>query len=59
LIEITVRSINTKKDLFPDLLNAPAFYERYFRPWVQQALEERDALDKFHAGALEKLGIKK
>jgi len=59
LIEITVRSINTERELFPDLLSAPAFYERYFRPWVQSALEERTALDKFHAGALEALGIKK
>jgi hypothetical protein len=59
LIEITTRSINTKRDLFPDLLSAPAFYENYFRPWVQSALEEDVALDQFHAGALKALGIKK
>jgi hypothetical protein len=55
LIEITARAINTKRELFPDPLSAPAFFERYFRPWVQQALDDRDALDKFHAGALEAL----
>ena len=59
LVEITIRSINAKKDLFPDLLTEPAFYARYFRPWVQQALDEDTALDRFHASALEALGLKK
>jgi hypothetical protein len=58
LIEITVRSIHTNKELFPDPLTAPAFYERYFRTWVQSALDEKAALDKFHNNALANLGIK-
>jgi hypothetical protein len=55
LVEITIRSIRTKKELFPELLSEPIFYARYFRTWVQSALVEREALDKFHAGALEAL----
>jgi hypothetical protein len=57
LIEITARSIHTDRELFPDPLAAPAFYERYFRAWVQSALDERAALDRFHHGALKNLGI--
>jgi hypothetical protein len=57
LIEITARSIHTNRELFPDPLAAPAFYERYFRAWVKSALDERAALDKFHHGALRNLGI--
>jgi hypothetical protein len=59
LIEITARAINTKRELFPDMLSEPAFYARYFRPWVQSALEEKSAFDQFHSKALEALGIKK
>ena len=59
LVEITIRSIHTERELFGDLLNEPAFYARYFRPWVQSALEEDEALDKFHSQALETLGIKR
>ena len=58
LIEITVRSIHTNRELFPNPLTAPAFYERYFRTWVQSALDEKAALDKFHHNALEALGNK-
>jgi hypothetical protein len=58
LIEITMRSIKTNRELFPNLLNAPAFYDRYFRPWVQSALDEDTALDQFHANALKSLGMK-
>jgi len=59
LVEITARSIRTNRELFPDLLTEPAFYARYFRPWVQAAMDEDAALDNFHANALEALGIKK
>ena len=58
LIEITIRSIHTKRALFPDPMTEPAFYARYFRTWVQSALDEKEALSKFHAGALETLGMK-
>ena len=57
LIEITTRAIYAKKELFPNTLHEPAFYGRHFRPWVQSALDEKEALDKFHQGALKKRGI--
>ena len=57
MIEITIRAIQTKRELFDNLLEEPVFYVRHFRPWVETALVERDALDKFHGQALKNLGL--
>ena len=59
LIEITIRSINTKRELFDNPLHEPIFYRRYFRTWVQSAIEEEDAFDKFTNAALVNAGIKR
>lgn len=41
LIEITMISITENRPLFSGSpLNEPAFYQRYFRRWVQEGLEE-------------------
>jgi hypothetical protein len=57
LVDMTVRSIYSKRELFDNPLTEPVFYQRYFRSWVQDALDERDAMDKFHDQALEALGM--
>lgn len=57
LIDITVRSIYTRRELFENPLQEPFFYARYFRPWVQSALDEKDALQSVHGQALKGLGL--
>ena len=57
LVDITVRSIQTGRELFDNPLYEPVFYARHFKPWVEAALLERDALDKFHGQALKNLGL--
>ena len=57
LIEITRRAIHTGRELFDNLLEEPVFYVRHFRPWVEAALAERDALEQFHGQALKNLGL--
>ena len=56
LVDLTVRAEVTERMLFDNPLHEPIFYERYFRPWVKSALEEKAALDKFHNEALASLG---
>jgi hypothetical protein len=57
LVEVTMRSIYTNRPLFDNPLNEPVFYARYFRPWVQSALDEKDALQGVHDQALKNLGL--
>jgi hypothetical protein len=57
LVDLTVRSIQSNRELFDNPLHEPVFYVRHFKPWVEQALVERDALDKFHGQALKNLGL--
>jgi hypothetical protein len=57
LIDVTLRSITSKRELFENPLLEPVFYARYFRPWVQSALDERDALQGAHNQALKNLGL--
>jgi hypothetical protein len=45
LINITLRSIRTGRELFQDPLQEPVFYIRHFRPWVQAALDDQTALE--------------
>jgi hypothetical protein len=58
LVDVTVRSVLSKRELFESPLHEPVFYARYFRPWVQSALDERDALQGVHNQALKNLGLR-
>ena len=58
LVEVTVRAELSGRMLFDNPLHEPVFYAKYFRPWVRAALDERDALAKFHDEALIALGMK-
>lgn len=44
MIEITMAEITTKRPLFPTLRDEPVFYRRYFRRWVEEAMQERARL---------------
>lgn len=44
LIEMTVASIRSGRPMFPNVLDEPAFFRKYFRAWVEEALDERDRL---------------
>jgi hypothetical protein len=57
LVDMTVRSIYTGRELFDNPLHEPIFYAYYFRPWVKAALDERDAMENFHNRALHNLGL--
>jgi hypothetical protein len=59
LVDITVRSIQSKRELFDNPMHEPVFYVRYFRRWVEEALDERNALQGFHNEALKSLGLMK
>ena len=57
LVDITVRSIISERELFDNPLHEPVFYQRYFRPWVNAALDERNEFDNMHNQALKSLGL--
>lgn len=40
LIELTVNSITTQRELFLNPLDEPHFWRTYFRRWVVEGLEE-------------------
>ena len=40
LVEITINSIRTERELFPNPLEEPYFWRRYFRQWVIEGLQE-------------------
>ena len=45
LIEITRTSIADDRPLF-SLMEEPTFYRRYFKRWVREALEEKNATNQ-------------
>lgn len=40
LVGLTLTAIGEARPLFPNLLEEPYFYQRYFRKWVAEGLEE-------------------
>jgi hypothetical protein len=46
LIEVVLVSIVKERPLYQTVLEEPAFLRKYFRPWVEEGLEERRAYDK-------------
>ena len=40
LIKLTLKSISSGRELFPNLFDAPIFYERHFKPWVIEGMSE-------------------
>jgi hypothetical protein len=45
ILELTINSIATDRQLFPNVLTEPAFYRRYIITWVREGIEERKLLD--------------
>ena len=41
LIEITLASITTERELFQNPLEEPYFYATYFKRWVKEGMAER------------------
>lgn len=46
LIFLTLREVASGDKLFPTPLEEPFFYQRFFRPWVKDAIEEHGELKK-------------
>jgi hypothetical protein len=46
LLDITIASIKSDREVFPNPLTEPIFYRRHFKKWVQQSLEERALLEQ-------------
>ena len=46
LLDITVVSITEGRPLFPNPLEEPVFYRRYFKEWVLEGLEDIQELKK-------------
>ena len=45
MVELTIYSIQNERPLFPTLMQEPAFYRKSFRMWVNEAMEEKRAMD--------------
>lgn len=45
LVELTIAADHSGQSLFPNLLAEPAFFRKYFRLWVSEALDEKRAFD--------------
>ena len=46
LVELTAASITEGRPLFPNPLEEPAFFRKWFKLWVQEGLLERGALQQ-------------
>lgn len=46
LVELTIYSIRNDRPLFPNPLQEPAFYRKYFRQWVDEAIEEKRVISE-------------
>ena len=44
LVDLTAASITEERPLFPNLLEEPAFFRKYFKSWVREGLLERAKL---------------
>lgn len=57
-ISIVLQSKNTDVDVFPStmgVLDRPMFFERYFRCWIDEAIEEIDMFEQITKEAQEKV----
>ena len=48
LLEVTMASVQDGRPLFPNPLEEPLFYRKYFRRWVLEGLKESADLAKAH-----------
>jgi hypothetical protein len=55
LLEVVRISITEDRLLFPNPLDEPVFYRRYFVPWVKEGLEEAKAIAEAEAQAMAKV----
>lgn len=46
LVELTIYSIRSDRPLFPNPMQEPTFYRKYFRKWVDEALEEKKVISE-------------
>jgi hypothetical protein len=44
LVELVLEEEIEKRPLFPNLLDEPVFFRRYFRRWVMEALKEKQSI---------------
>jgi hypothetical protein len=44
LVELVLEEEIEKRPLFPNLLDEPVFFRRYFRRWVTEALKEKQSI---------------
>ena len=51
LLDLTIASINERRPLFQCVLDEPAFYRKYFKRWVEEALEEYARMKKVEKDA--------
>ena len=56
-LELALLEIDHKRCCFPDPLNEPLFWRRYFIPWVKDAVAEiRETSQAFHDAVLKAAG---
>ncbi len=56
LVDLTAASITEERLLFPNPLEEPAFFRKWFKVWVREGLVERGKLQQAQQEAEEKAG---
>ena len=56
LVDLTAVSITEERPLFPNPLEEPAFFRKFFKVWVREGLQERAKLNASELEAEEKAG---
>ncbi len=56
LVDLTAASITEERPLFPNPMEEPAFFRKWFKVWVREGLVERGKLQQVQQEAEEKAG---
>jgi uncharacterized protein YjiS (DUF1127 family) len=57
LVEIALEEITSGRPYFPSLRDESVFYRRYFKRWVEEAMQERTKLQSAEEALLKQLGV--